>query len=174
MEFFSEQVFSSTQGADNQVYARMTMEGFSSIISFFMLLNQTKKKIQRLLPQNPEIANNSNNMNAGGVIGYYPAVPRMTSYSNTTGGSYQNYSFNNKTKSSDEDHGFLTLVAPWELEGIEGVWKIAIEAVNRTVNEKASQMLIRLYTNPTFVLEERISEFEDAFIKHCLDQISEL
>jgi hypothetical protein len=101
----------------------------------------------------------------------------MTSYSNTSGGSYQNYSFNNKpgkSSSSDDDHGFHTLVAPWDLDGIEGIWKIVIEVVNRTVYEKASQMLIRLYTSPTFLLEDRISEFEDAFIKRCLDQIREL
>ena len=47
----------------------------------------------------------------------------MTSYNNITGGSYQNFSFN-KNKDTEEDPGFHILVAPWELDGIETIWKI--------------------------------------------------
>jgi len=48
IEFFQEQVFSNT--ADEQVYAQMTSEGFSSISSFFTMLNHQEGKILRLLP----------------------------------------------------------------------------------------------------------------------------
>jgi phage/plasmid-associated DNA primase len=48
IEFFQEQVFSNT--ADEQVYAQMTPEGFSSISSFFTMLNHQEGKILRLLP----------------------------------------------------------------------------------------------------------------------------
>jgi hypothetical protein len=50
IEFFNEQVFSDY--GDAQIYASMTAEGFNSIFSFFILLNQNERKILRLLPQN--------------------------------------------------------------------------------------------------------------------------
>ena len=102
----------------------------------------------------------------------------MTSFSSNTGGTYQNYSFANKNNSSTsndgEDHGFYIQVAPWDLEGIDGIWKIAINALNNDVYSKASSMLIKLYTCPTFDLEHRLTEFEDSFIKICMDSIKEL
>lgn len=52
IEFFQEYVFRND--GDESIYTRMTIEGFSSIYSFFLLLNQKNRKIIRLQPMNPE------------------------------------------------------------------------------------------------------------------------
>lgn len=52
IEFFQEFVFRND--GDESIYTKMTIEGFNSIYSFFLLLNQKNKKIVRLLPMNPE------------------------------------------------------------------------------------------------------------------------
>lgn len=148
----------------------MTPEGFSCIFSFFLLLNQNEKKIYKLLPQSLETSSSVNT-----TVGQYPPAPKMTSFSNTSGGQYQNYSFTNKNNSSDnEDHGFHIMVAPWDLLGIEGIWQIALNAQNHDVANKSIALLIRCYTSPTFELEPRLTEFEDAFLNHCIEKIQQL
>jgi hypothetical protein len=46
IEFFQEYVFRND--GDESIYTRMTVEGFNSIYSFFLLLNQKNRKIIRL------------------------------------------------------------------------------------------------------------------------------
>ena len=157
IEFFEENVFRSD--GEDTVFSRLTLEGFNSVSSFFLLLNQKNFKILRLLPQNPE-----------STVQTYPQ--KMTSYSNSSGASYQNFSFNNKSKDSDEDPGFHILVAPWQLDGIETIWKIVISSTSHGLTAKATTFLIKLYTSVTFSLESRISEFEDAYIDQCIKGIN--
>ena len=90
-------------------------------------------------------------MNQESTVQQYPPAPKITSYNNVTGGTYQNLSFN-KIKDSDEDPGFQILVAPWELDGIETIWKIVIASLTNTLIQKVTQFLIKLYTNVAFNL----------------------
>ena len=46
--------------------------------------------------------------------------------------------------------------------------------MSNEVYSKASSLLIKLYTCPTFDLEHRLTEFEDSFIKVCMDRIKEI
>jgi hypothetical protein len=64
------------------------------------------------------------------------------------------------------------LVAPWELDGVETIWKIVISSTSFGLTQKATAFLIKLYTSVTFSLESRISEFEDAYIDQCINGIN--
>ncbi len=61
---------------------------------------------------------------------------------------------------------------PNELEGINGLWDIAIDSNDREVNERASTLLIKLHTSVSFELEEQVPMFEDYFITRCIDHIN--
>jgi hypothetical protein len=63
-------------------------------------------------------------------------------------------------------------VAPWELDGIETLWKIIIEATDPRVESKATAFLIQLYTSVDYSLENRVSDFEDSFIDYCIKSIN--
>ena len=95
---------------------------------------------------------------------------KFTSYSNTTGQELKSYSFtqNKQNTSSDDDLELHVLVPPKELDSIEIIWTISIEATSVLVTEKATSFLIQLYTSPTFRLESRLSEFEHDFVMTCI------
>jgi hypothetical protein len=51
--------------------------------------------------------------------------------------------------------------APQELEGIRGLWRIAIDCNDKKVSESVAALLLQLHTNVDFELRSRISEFEN-------------
>jgi hypothetical protein len=53
--------------------------------------------------------------------------------------------------------------APQELEGIQGLWRIAIDSNDQKVNENVARLLLQLHSNVDFELKNRISEFETQF-----------
>ena len=53
----------------------------------------------------------------------------------------------------DEDIEFFVLVNPDTLDGIDGIWNIAITCNDSKVTDKANEFLIKLYTNVIFSLE---------------------
>jgi hypothetical protein len=64
-------------------------------------------------------------------------------------------------------------VHPDDLEGISGIWKITIDSNDPKISEKATQLLIKLYTNIAYRNEHRIPEFEDCYLRRCIDGINE-
>lgn len=111
--------------------------------------------------------------NTESTVQQYPPAKKMTSYSSQTGGNYQNYSFTNKSSNKDdEDYGFQILVPPWDLNGLDTIWKIIIEAKDARVENKATAFLIQLYTCVDFSLQDRVPEFEDAYIEFCIKSIN--
>jgi hypothetical protein len=81
-------------------------------------------------------------------------------------------SYKQSIDASDDDYEFHVRVHPNELEGIDGIWRIATESNDHKVNDKALQFLIKLYTSMSYTLEKRIPEFEDCFIEHCFQGIT--
>ena len=98
------------------------------------------------------------------------ATQSFTSYSNTTGSQTKSYSFaKNQTSSAasgttQTDLDLLEVMiraAPQELEGIRGLWRIAIDCNDKKVSESVAALLLQLHTNVDFELRSRISEFEN-------------
>jgi hypothetical protein len=92
-----------------EIVPRVTIEGFYCIQSFFVLSNEIERRMERL---NVEYNSSGGNQgSANSTVGTYPPK-KFTSYSNTTGGSYQNYSFNqDKYSGGAEKHAGVPLTA---------------------------------------------------------------
>ena len=60
---------------------------------------------------------------------------------------------------------------PSEMEGMAGLWRIVAQVENGKVGEAVVALLIQIHTNLDPSLESRLSEFEDRFIKSCIDTI---
>ena len=50
------------------------------------------------------------------------------------------------------------------MEGIEGIWKIALDSVDYKVTEKAFAFLIYIYTSVAYEVQEQLPAFEEEFI----------
>jgi hypothetical protein len=59
------------------------------------------------------------------------------------------------------------------MEGINGLWRIAIDAQEKKVGESVMKLLLQLHTDVDFGMEHQISTFEDQFIDSCLSIIQE-
>ena len=62
---------------------------------------------------------------------------------------------------------------PNAMEGIQGLWKIAIDCLDKKVGECVTNLLLQLHTNVDFGMEDRIAFFEDQFISSCFGLIYE-
>lgn len=60
-----------------------------------------------------------------------------------------------------------------EMEGIQGLWKIAIDCRDTKVGESVTSLLLQLHTNLDFGMEALIPQFEDQFVSSCLKIIRE-
>ena len=60
-------------------------------------------------------------------------------------------------------------VAPNELEGINGLWRIAIDSQDKKVGESVTKMILQLHTDVDFGMEDQIPVFEDQFITSCFN-----
>lgn len=65
------------------------------------------------------------------------------------------------------------MVRPNELDGLEAIWSIALDATDHKVIEKVNSFLIKVFTSVTYKLEPFVHEFEDNFLKVCFDGIEE-
>lgn len=119
----------------------------------------------------------------------------MTSFSNTEGASFKSYSFETETKNGavqtthvtstrdntgsnnkepdDTQIDFFVKAPPNEMEGIEGLWKIAMDCRDQFVGKKVTALLLKLYTDVDFGMEDQIPKFEDQFIQKCFNIINE-
>lgn len=59
------------------------------------------------------------------------------------------------------------------MEGIQGLWKIAIDCLDKKVGEMVTNLLLQLHTNVDFGMEDRIPNFEDQFLASCFRLIHE-
>lgn len=59
------------------------------------------------------------------------------------------------------------------MEGIEGLWKIAMDCRDQFVGKKVTALLLKLYTDVDFGMEDQIPKFEDQFIQKCFNIINE-
>lgn len=59
------------------------------------------------------------------------------------------------------------------MEGILGLWKIAIDSLDKKVGECVTNLLLQLHTNLDFGMEDNVPLFEDQFIGSCLKIIAE-
>ena len=50
---------------------------------------------------------------------------------------------------------------PNMMEGIQGLWKIAIDCLDKKVGECVTNLLLQLHTNVDFGMEDKIAFFED-------------
>ena len=64
-------------------------------------------------------------------------------------------------------------VEPHELEGINGLWRIAIDCQDKKVGESVTRLLLSLHTALDFGMEDRVAIFEDEFIASCFKIIRE-
>ena len=53
------------------------------------------------------------------------------------------------------------------------MWKVAIDAAEKKVNEKVVELLLQLHTNVDFGMEHLVPHFEDQFIESCFRIINE-
>ena len=102
-------------------------------------------------------------------------APKMTSYSNQTGASFKSYSFkpSTTTDSDPETVEVMVKARPNQMEGIQGLFKIAIDCLDKKVGECVTNLLLQLHTNVDFGMESLIPQFEDEFIHTCLGLISQ-
>mmetsp|Transcript_23114 Transcript_23114/g.22533 ORF Transcript_23114/g.22533 Transcript_23114/m.22533 type:complete len:154 (-) Transcript_23114:219-680(-) len=90
----------------------INLEGFNCIQSMFILMNVEEKKMIKL--GWACVQNTSNSGGSGGGV-----MAKLTSYGNTKGGSYDNFSFTqNKRIVDSEELEISNLVHPEDLEGI--------------------------------------------------------
>lgn len=62
---------------------------------------------------------------------------------------------------------------PDAMEGINGLWKIAIDCKDKQVGDSVTNLLLQLHTNVDFGMEELVPQFEDQYIRSCMRLISE-
>jgi hypothetical protein len=101
---------------------------------------------------------------------------KMTSFSNIAGPSYKQYKFNSVTTSSINDPTMTEVMVkeePKDMQGILGLWKIAIDCKEAKVGESVASLLLQLHTNVDFGMENMIPIYEDQFVTSCLKIIRE-
>jgi len=171
--FFKDKISS-----DDSNFQNLSIEGYYCIQSFFILMNQRAKKL--ILLGDDKIGP------LNGTQSIKDAEKKYTSYSNTTGAKFSSYSFNQNTNTAstgtDATGGSESAIDPEtievqvraepdQMEGIKGLWRIAIDCANKKVGEYVTSLLLQLHTSVDFGMEGLIPKFEDQFIKSCFEII---
>lgn len=116
MEFFKQKTSASTTDFSN-----LTVDGYYCIQSFFIVANTLNRKLI--------VLSDETKGSQGGT-----QKSAYTSFNNSTGAQYKSYSFtqvssNNNNKGIDPQALEIEVRAePNEMEGIQGLWKIALDA----------------------------------------------
>ena len=156
--FFKEKI-----NSDETNFQNLSIEGYYCIQSFFVLINKRAKKIIIL---GEEII-------TPGTVG---AASRPTAAANTSHPSITTNAQGKVIKTASIDPEKLDVqvrVAPNELEGISGLWKIAIDSQDKKVGESVTKMILQLHTDVDFGMESQIPVFEDQFISSCFGIIAQ-
>ena len=117
---------------------------------------------------------------------------QFTSFSSKDGAQYKSYSFSKNQNATQTNSGVgtqsgsnssssedpsqidvLVKAAPNEMEGIQGLWKIAIDCVDTRVGKCVTRLLLKLHTDVDFGMENQIPIFEDQFVGSCMHIIKE-
>lgn len=137
------ELFNERFGRGSGEMGNITLDGFYCIQSYFLLANETSRKLQRI-PKS-KVTSTSN----------------LTSFSNSTGAGFSSFSFNRSKKKPEEvpeEDEFKIHVEPKNLDGIANIWKIIIECQNEQVQQKGIKFLIQLYHNLSPSVEENKRE----------------
>ena len=65
----------------------------------------------------------------------------------------------------------MVRVSPNEMEGINGLWRIAIDSQEKKVGESVTKLLLQLHTDVDFEVQDQLTTFEDYFIDSCFNII---
>ena len=65
----------------------------------------------------------------------------------------------------------MSSVAPTDLEGLAGIWKIAGQASDAKVCDAVVNLLLQIHTQVSDDLKSRIAEFEDMYIEQVINNI---
>ena len=146
--FFEEKICSA-----NNNYGNMSIEAFSCILQFFILINEHEGLIS---------------------VTYAPVqkYKSYTSYSNVAGPTFENYSFTKKDENALPD--VKSKVHPDKLNGIKVFWKIVQEANNKDVMEKSRDFLNKIYTQLSGEIESAASQIRVNFIETYLNKLEYL
>ncbi len=132
----------------------MSTDAFACILQLFIIVNEHEGLLVVTVP---------------------PPLPAQklksyTSYSNVSGPSYIQYSFNR----AETPPEIRPRVHPNKLDGIEVFWGIVQQAGNKEVTEKARDFLNRMYTRLHVDLEAQVSEIRGDFIATYLNKLEAL
>lgn len=100
---------------------------------------------------------------------------KYTGYSSIGGASFGSFGFMGKKKEDEKGiQKFRVYVPPKDLNGIENIWRIVIESTNKEVNEKAVDLIIKLYKNLAGELEERQQEVTEQGVADAMSYIKKI
>ena len=107
----------------------------------------------------------------------------FTAFSSETGATRKSYSFNSgaavatsdtqtdgakRTASMDPELlDVMARVPPSEMEGINGLWKIAIDVQEKRVGESVTKLLLQLHSDLDYEIQDQLTTFENLFIESC-------
>lgn len=148
--------FTDKTNGQHSDFINLSLEGYYCFQTFFILMNRKAHRLVLLGEEGKQ-------------------APKMTSYSNQTGASFKSYSFkpSSTTDSDPETVEVMVKARPNQMEGIQGLFKIAIDCLDKKVGECVTNLLLQLHTNVDFGMESLIPQFEDEFIHTCLGLISQ-
>ena len=177
ISFFQEKINSGDTDFSN-----LSLEGYYCIQSFFVLIN--KRAGSLIVLGEESIPVNRTTELAGTSAGYAAqATGAFTAFSSETGATRKSYSFNSgaavatsdtqtdgakRTASMDPELlDVMARVPPSEMEGINGLWKIAIDVQEKKVGESVIKLLLQLHSDLDYEIQDQLTTFENLFIESC-------
>ena len=164
--------FAETMCAPHHKYKQLSPEGFECIKSYFLVVNESRQKLQRFADR-PASRGSTVETSASASSGY-------TAISSDGYAAQKQYSFTRRMGGSgsglveheeDDDAGdieFKIRVEPKQLEGTHIFWNILRRASQKQVVELAADFLIKLHQQVDSTLEERAPAILQALIEDCL------
>lgn len=144
-------IFNERLGKGSNDMGSLTLDGFYCIQSYFLLANETNNKLKRYKVSSPRHSS------------------QVTSFSNSTGAHFSQFSFNRNRKKveevEEEEACFRVYINPKELDGLSNIWKIVIDSQNAEVKSKATKFLVQLYQN----LSSSVEEHKKMINHECLE-----
>ena len=176
ISFFQEKINSGETDFSN-----LSLEGYYCIQSFFVLINKRAGSLIVLGEESVPV--NRTAGQAGTSAGFAQSADQaFTAYSSETGASTKSYSWNKGTAVSSDtqtdgakrtasmDPELLDVMArvpPSEMEGVNGLWKIAIDVQEKKVGESVIKLLLQLHSDLDYEIQDQLTTFENLFIESC-------
>ena len=136
-------------------FQTMTSEGFDCFQSIFLSINE---KLENLTKMAPIVTNR--------YVGYgnRMASPRSNNY---------NYDEDKNTSDQEKEFLYRVNIEPNQIEGIQNVWNIALNAGSEEVAEKARNLLNELYLNVNINLEQSLVPIRQQYLDKCIQSLKE-